>query len=347
MQFADPGRSPLDPHGRPQRSLRISVTDRCNLRCAYCMPEREYAWLERADLLSFEEIAELVDAFTDVGVDKVRLTGGEPTLRRDLETLIELLSARTGLRELAMTSNGVQLAGRAAGLRRAGLKRLTVSLDTLRPEVFRELARRDELAAVLAGIEDARAAGFDELKLDTVVLRGTNDGELLDLLDWARERDIEARFIEYMDVGGATQWKPEHVVGQAEILARIAAGRGTPEPVAGRGSAPAQRYRLPDGQIFGVIASTTAPFCGACDRSRLTADGLWYLCLYARVGLDLRGLLRGGATRAQLAEHLARTWGGRRDRGAEERLAEAARGALVDVGTLRADPHLEMHTRGG
>jgi cyclic pyranopterin phosphate synthase len=347
MDSHEHGGTPLDALGRPQRSLRISVTDRCNLRCAYCMPEREYTWLERSDLLSFEEIAELVDAFGDVGVDKLRLTGGEPLLRRDLESLIELLAARAGLRELAMTSNGVQLAGRAAGLRRAGLARLTVSLDTLRPEVFRELTRRDELAAVLAGIEDACAAGFEELKLDTVVLRGTNDGELVDLLDWARERGIEPRFIEYMDVGGATQWTPEHVVSQAEILERIAARRGAPEPLPGRGSAPAQRYRLPSGHVFGVIASTTQPFCGACDRSRLTADGLWYLCLYARIGIDLRGLLRSGASRAAIAARLARTWGERRDRGAEERLAQDARGASVDVGALRADPHLEMHTRGG
>ncbi|HVS18338.1 MAG TPA: GTP 3',8-cyclase MoaA [Planctomycetota bacterium] len=339
--------TPLDLHGRPARSLRISVTDRCNLRCAYCMPEREYIWLERSDLLSYEEIASLADAFTDVGVERARLTGGEPLLRRDLEVLIGMLAAREGLREVALTTNGVQLAGRAAGLRGAGLDRITVSLDTLRPEVFRELTRRDELAAVLAGIDDACAAGFDVVKLDTVVLRGTNDGELFDLLDFARERGIELRFIEYMDVGGATHWTPELVVSQRELLERVAARRGRPEPLPQRGSAPAQRYRLADGQVFGLIASTTAPFCGACDRSRLTADGRWFLCLYARVGLDLRGLLRGGATRAELAAVLARTWGARGDRGAEERLAEAQRGALVDVGTLRADPHLEMHTRGG
>jgi len=347
MVHDDSGGPPLDLHGRPARSLRISVTDRCNLRCAYCMPEREYTWLERSDLLSYEEIAALADAFSDVGVDRARLTGGEPLLRRDLEALIGLLAAREGLREVALTTNGVQLAGRAADLRRAGLDRLTVSLDTLRPDVFRDLTRRDELAAVLAGIDDACAAGFEALKLDTVVLRGTNDGELADLLDFARERGIEVRFIEYMDVGGATRWMPEHVVSQRELLARVAAARGRPEPLPDRGSAPAQRYRLPDGQVFGVIASTTAPFCGACDRSRLTADGRWFLCLYARDGLDLRGLLRGGATRAELAARLARVWGGRADRGAEARLAEAERGALLDVERLRADPHLEMHTRGG
>jgi cyclic pyranopterin phosphate synthase len=347
MVRSEPAGAALDLHGRPLRSLRISVTDRCNLRCAYCMPEREYAWLERADLLRFEEIAELVDAFGDVGVRKARLTGGEPLLRRDLEALVALLAAREGLRELAMTTNGVQLAGRAVALRRAGLTGLTISLDTLRPAVFRELAQRDELPAVLAGIEDARAAGFEALKLDTVLLRGTNDGEIHDLLDFARERGLELRFIEYMDVGGATRWRPEHVVGQAELLERVAARRGRPEPLPGRGSAPAQRFRLPDGQVFGVIASTTAPFCGTCDRARLTADGLLYLCLYARVGLDLRGLLRSGATRAQLAERIARAWSARDDRGAERRLAEAGRTASLDVGALRADPHLEMHTRGG
>lgn len=347
MVLPDSPGTQLDLHGRPLQSLRISVTDRCNLRCAYCMPEREYAWLDRSDLLRFEEIAELVDAFTDVGVRKVRLTGGEPLLRRDLESLIAMLAAREGLRELAMTTNGVQLAGRAAALRRAGLTRLTISLDTLRPDVFRELTLRDELPAVLAGIEDARAVGFKALKLDTVVLRGTNDGEIHDLLAFAREREIELRFIEYMDVGGATRWRPEHVVGRTELLELVAGRRGRPDPLPGRGSAPAERFRLDDGQVFGIIASTTTPFCGTCDRARLTADGLLYLCLYARVGLDLRGLLRGGATRAQIAERLARTWRARDDRGAEERLAQDSRSPLVDVGALRADPHLEMHTRGG
>jgi cyclic pyranopterin phosphate synthase len=337
----------LDRRGRPMRSLRLSVTDRCNLRCAYCMPEASYVWLPRGDLLSYEELGELADVFLSLGVDKIRLTGGEPLLRRDVEVLIGALAAKPALADLALTTNGVHLAGRARSLRACGLQRLTVSLDTLRPDVFRALAQRDELARVLAGIDDAARAGFGALKLDTVVLRGTNDGELADLLEFARERGAELRFIEYMDVGGATRWSRESVVTRAEILARLAERYGPPEPLGEQGSAPAERFRLPDGLTFGVIASTSTPFCGACDRSRLTADGMWYLCLYARVGIDLRGLLRGGATADELRAVLARGWGERSARGAEERLAAEERSALADAVELRADPHLEMHTRGG
>ena len=340
-------RSLLDTRGRPLSNLRLSVTDRCNLRCAYCMPEREYAWLERKDLLSFEELSALADVFLSLGVDKLRLTGGEPLLRRDLEVLIALLASRPGLRELALTTNGVLLAGRSAALRRAGLMRITVSLDTLRPDVFRELTRRDDLAAVQAGIEDACAAGFESVKLDTVMMRGTNEGELVELLEYARERAAELRFIEYMDVGGATRWTPERVLPAAELLHRLEQHYGRPEPLPGRGSAPAQRYRLPDGLEFGVIASTTQPFCGSCDRSRLTADGMWFLCLYAGLGIDLRGLLRSGATPQQLAERLSVGWRARSDRGAEERLDAEVRTALAGPELLRGNPHMEMHTRGG
>lgn len=340
-------RAPADAHGRQLGNLRLSVTDRCNLRCAYCMPEASYTWLPRRDLLSFEEIAQLVDVFVSLGVDRVRLTGGEPLLRRDLDVLVGLLADKPGLADLALTTNGLLLAGRAQALRDAGLGRITVSLDTLRPDVFRELTRRDELAAVLAGLDDAVQAGFTSVKLDTVVMRGVNDGELFALLELARERGVELRFIEYMDVGGATQWSPEAVVPRAEILARVARERGPLRPLSGRGNATAERFELEDGQTFGVIASTTAPFCGACDRSRLTADGMWYLCLYAKLGHDLRARLRAGATREELAALIARTWGLRVDRGAEERLAQHGRAPLFDAAALEDDPHLEMHTRGG
>jgi GTP 3',8-cyclase len=180
-----------------------------------------------------------------------------------------------------------------------------------------------------------------------VVLRGTNDGEMLALVEFARERGAELRFIEYMDVGGATQWTPEAVVSREEMLERLAAAYGPIDPVRETSSAPAERFRLADGTVIGVIASTTAPFCRTCDRARLTADGMWYLCLYARVGLDLRALLRGGATREQIAERIATTWRARADRGAEVRLEQHGRGPLVGLDTLRSDPHLEMHTRGG
>ncbi len=347
MDSHSSARTPRDVLGRPLRNLRISVTDRCNLRCAYCMPESSYVWLPREDLLTFEEIGALYDVFASLGVDRVRLTGGEPLLRRDLELLIRLLAERPALRDLALTTNGVELAGRSRGLRAAGLRRITVSLDTLQPEVFRALTRRDDLANVLAGIDDACAAGFESVKIDTVVLRGTNDGELLDLLAHARERGAELRYIEYMDVGGATRWSPDQVVSRTEILERIAAFHGSVEPLPADGSAPAERFRLTDGLVFGVISSTTAPFCRSCDRSRLTADGMWYLCLYARLGHDLRGLLRAGVPSAEISGRIARAWAARDDRGAEQRLALHSRSALADAHALRADPHLEMHTRGG
>ncbi len=337
----------LDRFGRRPGNLRLSVTDRCNLRCAYCMPEREYVWLPRKDILDFEEIGRLADVFGSLGTDRIRLTGGEPLVRHDLPRLVELLAAKPWLRDLAMTTNGVLLADHAAALFRAGLHRVTVSLDTLRPDRFRELARFDELPRVLRGIEAARDAGFRSLKLDTVVIRGVNDDEIVPLLSRAREWGAEIRFIEYMDVGGATHWSRERVFPRAEILRTIAAAFGEAAPVAETTTAPAERFRLPDGTTFGVIASTTAPFCASCDRSRLTADGLWYLCLYAPRGLDLRKPLREGASEADLRALIAGTWRAREDRGAEERLGLRSRAPLVPLVELKKDPHLEMHTRGG
>jgi cyclic pyranopterin phosphate synthase len=355
MRHNDPMELPLAPGpqdtlGRPLRNLRVSVTDRCNLRCQYCMPEEEYAWLRRADLLTFEEIQQLVEVFTELGVDKVRLTGGEPLLRRDLPDLVRMLAHIPAVGDLAMTSNGVLLAGQAAALRSAGLHRVTVSLDTLRPERFRVLTRRDDHSAVLRGIEAVRAAGFGGLKLDTVVIRGVNDDELVELVEFARGIDAEVRFIEYMDVGGATHWSRDQVVSRAEILERLATRYGSIEPIRAETSAPAERFRLGDGATFGIIASTTTPFCRTCDRSRLTADGTWYLCLYAQRGVDLRTPLREGASRAELRALVADSWTRRRDRGAEERKeleAIGRRGVLIQIAGLRQDPHLEMHTRGG
>jgi cyclic pyranopterin phosphate synthase len=332
---------------RPLRSLRLSVTDRCNLRCAYCMPELEYSWLPRAEILHFGEAAAIVDAFLDVGVEKLRITGGEPLMRRELWRFVEMLATRERVKDLALTTNGILLSDQAEELARAGLRRITVSLDTLKPEVFRALARSGELARVLEGIDAAARHWPGKVKLDAVVIRGTNDGEVLDLLDFARGAGAELRFIEYMDVGGATQWSMEQVVSRAELLATIAARHGAVEPLPSDGSAPAERFRLSDGTIFGVIASTTAPFCRSCDRSRLTADGLWLTCLYAHGGVDLRKLLRGGATRAEIAAAIAARWPAREDRGAEKRLEERARGPLAPLERLRGDPHLEMHVRGG
>ncbi len=336
-----------DRFDRPLRSLRISVTDRCNLRCQYCMPEPDYAWLPRESILDFEEMAVLVDAFVSTGVDRIRITGGEPLLRRDLTTFVAQLASRPGIRDLALTTNGVLLASQAGALRHAGLHRITVSLDTLRRDRFQALTRFDELPAVLAGIDAARDAGFDTIKLDTVVMRGKNDDELADLVGFARERGAEVRFIEYMDVGGATGWTPDAVVSRAEMLARLRSRFGPIEAVAGRDSAPAERFRLADGTVFGIIASTTEPFCAACDRSRLTADGLWLLCLYARGGLDLRHPLREGATLDELVNLISTVWSMRADRGAEERLGSPSRDVLIPIAALKRDAHLEMHTRGG
>ncbi|HEX5107843.1 MAG TPA: GTP 3',8-cyclase MoaA [Vicinamibacterales bacterium] len=335
-----------DTVGRPLANLRISVTDRCNLRCSYCMPEPEYVWLPREDILHFEEVEALVDVFLELGVSKVRLTGGEPLLRRGLPDLVARLAQRTRIRDLAMTTNGVLLAHHARTLREAGLHRLTVSLDTLKPERFQQLTRYDELARVLDGIS-AAAPLFPGLKIDTVLIRGVNDDEIVDLLEYGRTLGAEVRFIEYMDVGGATHWSMSRVVSRAEILERIAARYGEVTAVDEQTSAPADRFRLPDGTVFGVISSTTEPFCASCDRSRLTADGMWYLCLYATHGTDLRRALRGGASPAELADLIRATWESRRDRGAEARLAARDRSPLIPVERLKREPHLEMHTRGG
>jgi cyclic pyranopterin phosphate synthase len=310
------------------------------------MPEPEYVWLPREDILQFEEIERLVDVFLDLGVDKVRLTGGEPLLRRDLPALVARLAARPRIRDLAMTTNGVLLAEHAGALAHAGLHRLTVSLDTLQPQRFRDLTRSNDLPRVLDGIA-AAAPLFPGLKIDAVVIRGTNDDELVDLIEFGRRHGAEVRFIEYMDVGGATHWSMDRVVSRGEMLTALARHYGPIAPIEEVSSAPADRYRLPDGAVFGIISSTTQPFCQDCDRSRLTADGLWYLCLYASRGVDLRGALRGGASPAELAALIRSTWEGRRDRGAEDRLAARDRAPLISIDSLRRDPHLEMHTRGG
>ena len=336
-----------DTFGRALRNLRISVTDRCNLRCQYCMPEEDYVWLARENILQFEEVGALVDVFADLGVDKVRLTGGEPLLRRDLADLVRLLARKPRIRDLALTTNGVLLAEHAPALRAAGLHRVTVSLDTLRPERFRALTRRPSHPQVLEGLRAAGAAGFSGTKVDTVVMRGVNDDELADLIEYGKTVAAEVRFIEYMDVGGATRWSMEAVVSRAEMLKSLERRYGRIDPVVEPSAAPADRYRLPDGTVFGIISSTTAPFCESCDRSRLTADGLWYLCLYALRGIDLRGPLRQGVSAAELKALITGSWRARDDRGAEERLRNRHRTPLIALTELKRDPHLEMHTRGG
>ena len=336
--------------GRPLRSLRVSVTDRCNLRCQYCMPEEEYVWLPRETLLTFKEIVFLTDLFSEQGVDRIRITGGEPLLRKDLASLIGMLQKNTRIQDIAMTTNGVLLAEQAQNLFDAGLHRITVSLDTLKPERFKALTRRDTLGQVFEGIESVGRVGFSGLKLDTVAMKGYNDDELIPLIEYGKRVNGEVRFIEYMDVGGANDWSADKVLSRKEILVMLSQYYGPIEAVHEISSAPAQRFRLPDGTTFGIIPSTTMPFCSSCDRSRLTADGMWYLCLYAKTGLDLRKPIRARRSREDLVSMIQSVWETRKDRGAEERKeleASASRGRYIDIDRLRQDPHLEMHARGG
>jgi len=335
-----------DQLGRPLRSLRISVTDRCNLRCNYCMPEDDYVWLPREEILSFEEIESLASVFIGLGVDKFRLTGGEPLLRHDLPVLVRSLASLPGVRDLALTTNGVLLADHAKSLAAAGLRRITISLDTLRPDRFQKLARTNDLPRVLNGIAAARQVGLG-VKLNAVVLRGVNDDELCDLVEFGAKVGAEVRFIEYMDVGGATRWSAGQVVPQGEILETLSRRFGPLTRLATDPHAPAEQFSLAEGTTIGIIASTTAPFCGACDRGRLTADGMWFTCLYATRGVDLRKALRSGTSQDTIASLISTAWAGRSDRGAEDRLAQRRRGPFVPLEILRRDAHLEMHTRGG
>lgn len=337
----------VDQCGRPLRNLRLSVTDRCNLRCEYCMPEENFAWMPQARLLTLEELADIASIFVELGVERVRLTGGEPLLRRDLHVLVRYLAELGGVKDLAMTTNGLLLHRHAKELKEAGLKRLTFSLDTLDHQRFARLTKRDRLDEVLKGIRAAQEAGFVGSKINTVVQRGFNDAELGPLLDFARDHQMEVRFIEYMDVGGATQWSMDQVVSRDQILSILSATHGAIEEVKRTDSAPADRFRLADGTVFGIISSTTQPFCATCDRSRVTADGHWFHCLYAMDGFDLRTPLRLQGKQA-VRDAVSQAWPHRADRGAEKRLDMAKRGPLQDPGRNADDnPHLEMRTRGG
>jgi cyclic pyranopterin phosphate synthase len=318
---------PLDTLGRPLQALRISVTDRCNFRCGYCMPREafgpDHPFLAREALLSFEEITRLARIFTGLGVAKVRLTGGEPLLRRELPLLVKMLAEVPGLEDLALTTNGVLLPELAADLRAAGLRRLTVSLDTLRPDRFQTLSDTDlSLSRVLAGLDAARAAGFTKLKLNCVLQRGVNEDEILDLAGFAREQGHTLRFIEFMDVGTTNGWRLASVVPATEIHQLLNA-RWPLEPLPSPAGAVASEWRYLDGRgEVGLIASVTAPFCRGCDRARLSADGHLYTCLFANDGLDLKAFLRSGHSDGDLAALLAAQWKRRGDRYSELRRAD-------------------------
>lgn len=312
------------------------------------MPEQEYRWLPRTDILSLEEMARLVKVFAHAGVRRVRFTGGEPLLRRELHALVAMVASIVEVEDLALTTNARLLADQAAGLRKAGLQRLNISLDTLKRDRFAKLTQRDALHEVLDGIRVAGEVGFTGTKIDTVMMRGQNDDEIIDLLEYSKANSLKLRFIEYMDVGGATQWSESQVLSRDGILERVEDHYGAVEALEPMDpSAPARIYQLQNGQEFGIIASTSTPFCGECDRSRVAADGTWYSCLYANHGISLRELLRDGRDDQGLAEAIAELWRARSDRGAEDRKAQEQRGPAVDLDDLLADPRLEMHTRGG
>ncbi|HTW19141.1 MAG TPA: GTP 3',8-cyclase MoaA [Mycobacteriales bacterium] len=327
--MASDGIGPRDRLNRPVRDLRLSVTDRCNFRCPYCMPREifgpDHPFSPRSDVLSYEELARLVRIFAGLGVGKVRLTGGEPLLRRDIDALVRMIAGTPGIDDVAMTTNGSLLARRAEALRAAGLSRVTVSLDSLDPDVFARMAdTRLPLATVLDGIAAARTAGLTPVKLNTVVQRGVNDAGLLDLVDYAREHGHVLRFIEYMDVGTSNGWVRDQVVPSAEIVDRIDAAHPL-EPVAPatRGEV-ARRWRYADGQgEIGVIASVTAPFCTDCTRARVTVTGELFTCLFAEHGRDLRALLRSGAGDEEISAMIAGVWVDRDDRYSELRSAAA------------------------
>ncbi len=332
----------LDRLNRPLGALRISVTDRCNFRCTYCMPREafgpDHPFLPKDQVLTFEEIERLARIFIDLGVRKIRLTGGEPLLRRGLPELVRQVAQLPGLQDLAMTTNGGLLAEHAPALRAAGLRRLTFSLDTLRPERFRQLCDTPvPLEKILAGLKAAVAAGFPPPKLNCVLQRGVNDDEVEALAAFAREQGHTLRFIEFMDVGTTNGWRLDAVVPAAEARARIGARwalEPLEEPLGGR-VAERWRYRDGGGEV-GFISSVTAPFCGGCDRARLSAEGRLYTCLFASEGLDLRGFLRAGHSDAEVATVLTSLWSRREDRYSE----------LRTLGTEQL-PKVEMSRMGG
>jgi cyclic pyranopterin phosphate synthase len=326
--MVDP-RAPIDRLGRRLHDLRISVTDRCNFRCVYCMPRevfgRDFPFLPRAEVLTFEEIARVAAAFVSLGVEKLRITGGEPLIRRDLPDLVAQLAAlRTpmgGQLDLTLTTNGAALRALAGPLRDAGLARITVSLDSLDDATFRAMNGVDfPVGRVLDGIEAARAVGLAPIKVNMVVRRGINDDSVLPMARWARDRGLVLRFIEYMDVGTANAWRLDDVVPAAELVERISAERPLVPLAASYRGEVAERWRYADGSgEIGVIGSVSKPFCGDCTRARLSADGQLYTCLFAAAGHDLRAVVRGGADDAALREAIGRVWRARTDRYSELR----------------------------
>jgi cyclic pyranopterin phosphate synthase len=311
----------IDAHQRPIRDLRISVTDRCNFRCTYCMPLDEYEWIDKREILTFEEITRLATLFVRFGVEKIRLTGGEPLVRKNLDHLVASLSRVDGLKDLCLTTNAALLAEQIDSLKRAGLKRVNISIDSLDPDRFRRMTKRGDLGKVMDGIFAARAAGLAPIKLNAVIERGVNDGDIIPLVEFSREHGFAMRFIEYMDVGNSNNWTSAKLVTKKEIIDKINARYPLREVGRNQGSAPSVDYEFVDGEgDIGVIASVTEPFCSSCTRIRLTADGKIVTCLFSQLGHDVKTRLRSGASDDEIGNFLRSIWQQRTDRYSIERL---------------------------
>jgi cyclic pyranopterin phosphate synthase len=330
---------------RPVKDLRISVTDRCNYRCTYCMPLDEYVWIGREHILTYEEIGRLARLFVGLGVDKIRITGGEPLVRKNLDHLVTHLAGIAGVKDLCLTTNGALLTEQAEALRVAGLRRLNVSVDTLDPEKFRRITKRGDLREVLDGLFLAQRLGFAPIKLNAVIERGVNEDDILPLAEFSRRHGFAIRYIEYMDVGNVNQWHSDKLVSKAEILRVIALRYELREIGRSDGTAPAVDYEFADGGgDLGVIASVTEPFCTSCTRARLTADGKLVTCLFSSAGHDLKALLRGGASDGEVQDFIRSVWTQRADRYSDERL-EALQSGRGYTGAARHK--IEMITLGG
>jgi GTP 3',8-cyclase len=341
----DQGKENLrDALGRAMKDLRISVTDRCNFRCSYCMPLDKYEWINRQEILTFEEVTRLARLFIRLGVEEIRITGGEPLLRHGLETLVKQLAGLDGLKDLSLTTNASMLSDQVAALVQAGLKRINVSLDTIDPDKFQLMTRRDDLANVLEGLIAAKQNGLHPIKINTVIQRGVNVNDILKLAEFARENGFWLRFIEYMDVGNSNNWVSERMVSKKEILEIINSRYPLKEVGRHDESAPAVNYEYVDGTgNIGVIASITEPFCTGCTRARLTADGKLVMCLFANQSFDLKKLLRAGANDDDILEALRSAWMSRKDRYSEERL-EAMKSGEYQPNSRRK---MEMISLGG
>ena len=335
----------VDTLKRPIRDLRISVTDRCNFRCTYCMPFDEYTWMAKSEVLSFAEIERLARIFAGLGVTQIRLTGGEPLVRRELYRLVGALSAIPGINDLSLTTNGALLEEQAQGLFDAGLKRINVSIDTLKPERFREITQRGDLDVVMKGLFSAQRVGMHPIKINAVVIRGFNEDEILDLVSFARQHDFEMRFIEYMDVGNANGWTLNKTFTKSEILQTIQSTFPVKEAGRAGGTAPAVDYEFLDGSgRIGIIGSVTEPFCSSCTRVRMTADGKLVTCLFSEIGFDLKTMMRGGASDEAVVEKIREIWSGRTDRFSDVRWEHLRSGT-----EYKPESHkkIEMITLGG